>query len=124
VHPPRFVAAIRVVVAREEVAELVESQLLRIPQPRGENFESGSVRLASQDGAGVGEIVHAALRLDVEAPVPDGKIETTIRAENETVQVMADESDVDAEAVEQRLPDLGAPVPVGVAELPQLRECT
>ena len=49
-----WVAVVGVVVAGEEIAVLVEDELLRIAQARGIQFQPGAVGIAAEDGAGFG----------------------------------------------------------------------
>src|SRR6185503_9361791 len=50
-NPARLVAAIGVVVASKEIADVVERKMLRIAQTRRIEFESAAVRPAAKNGA-------------------------------------------------------------------------
>ena len=54
INPARLIAAVGVVVAGEQVAVLIENQVLRIAQAESEHFEFGAVRVATEDTARVG----------------------------------------------------------------------
>ena len=58
--------------------------------------------------------------LDIRSAIPDGEIELAVGAEAQAVQVVAEEADVDAEAVVQQLALVGLAVAVGVAQLPEV----
>src|SRR4051812_20473746 len=51
VYPARLVAAIRVVVTSEEVAVIIEDQILRVAQAVGENLEVGAIFIAAKNAA-------------------------------------------------------------------------
>ena len=83
IDPAGLVAAIGVVVAGEEVAELIESQLLRVAQARGEDLELGAVGIAAQHGAGIRHGQGLAVACcDVEAAVADAEIEPAVGPES------------------------------------------
>ena len=113
------VARVGVVVDREQVAALVERQLLRVPQPGGEQLQLAAVGPAAQDGAGVEVRQHAVGRLDVQPAVADREVDAAVGPQAQAVQVVAEQGDVDAEARGQRALLVGLPVAVGVAQLPQ-----
>src|SRR5579859_3458630 len=62
----------------------------------------------------------AVLGPDVQTAVTDAKVKLAVGPEPQTVQVMSDESDVDAVAVMKRGPDVGLAVAVGVPKLPEV----
>ncbi len=120
VDPARPVAAVGVIVAGEQVAELVERQLLRVAEPRGEDLELGAVGVAAEDRAGVGDGQLAAVEgRHVEPAVADAEIEPPVGPEPQAVQVVAQEADVDAVPLVQQRAAIGPAVAVGVAELPE-----
>ena len=81
VDPARPVAAVGVVVAGEEIAVLIECQLLRVAEPGGEDLQLGAVGVAAQDRAGVGNGERVAVDgRHVEPAVADAEIEPAIRA--------------------------------------------
>ena len=94
VHQPCLVARVGVVVDREEVAEIVEGDLLRIAEPRCKHLEAGAIRLAAKDRAATRIMGHVGLALvvlvfNLVAAVADREIEPTIGAEHEPVHVVA-----------------------------------
>ena len=54
VHDPRRIATVTIVVPGEQVSEVVEGQLLRIPYARREDFELGTVGVHPKDRASPG----------------------------------------------------------------------
>ncbi len=93
VDPARLVAAVGVVVAGEQVAELVERQLLRVAETRGEDLQLGAVGVAAEHRAGVGHRQLAAVDgRHVEAAVADAEVEPPVGPEPQAVQVVAQEA--------------------------------
>ena len=122
VNPAGLVAAVRIVVAGKQIAVLIENEVLRIAQAEREHFEIGAVRIAAEDAAGIGLTDVPAIRdLHVRAPVTDAEIDFPIRTEMRAVEVMADETDAHAEAVVERLAEIGDAIAVGVAQEPEVR---
>src|ERR1043166_2527083 len=58
VLPTGLIAAVAVVVAGEQITELVEGELLWIAEADGDDFQLRAVRLAAKDCAGIGERLH------------------------------------------------------------------
>ncbi len=121
VDPAGAVAAVGVVLPREEASIVVERQLLRIAKAVGEDLQLRSVRLAAEDGPGVGHgEPRPLLRFDVEPAVADAEVEAAVRSHDQAVHVVSAESDAHAVAGVQRRPLVGLAVAVGVAELPEV----
>ncbi len=121
VDPAGLVAAVGVVVAGKQIAEVVEGEFLGISQAGGVDFEVRPVRLAAEDRAAIRSVeVLAFLRRDVQAAVADGEIEPPVRAHLEAVEVVAEEGDVDAVAGAQGFLDLGLAVAVLVPQSPEV----
>ena len=100
IDPACAVAAIGVVIAGEQVAELIERQLLRVAQAGGKDLELGAVGVAAQDRAGIRHGERFAVNgCHVEAAVADAEIEPAVGPELEAVQVVAQKPDVNAVAV-------------------------
>ena len=93
VHEPGPVARVGVVVDREQVAEIVEREFLRIAKAMGDDLEARAVRLAAEDGARAGIGQHPAVLLDAIAAVADREIEPAVVTEHEAVQIVAAECD-------------------------------
>ena len=120
VHPARRVAAVGVVVAGEQVAVLVEGQLLRVAQADGHDLQLRAVGVAAQHRAGVGVGEDLARGLDVEAAVADGEVDAAVGAHFQAVAVVAQVRRVDAVAVVQRLLVVGLAGALGVLQEPQV----
>ena len=88
-HEPRPVSAIRVVVDREQIPEIVEGKLLRVPQACCEDLKLGAIGQAAKDCPPAGFGRHATGMLDLVAPVADREIESAIRPEHEAVEIVA-----------------------------------
>ena len=102
VNPASPIAAVGIIIAREEIAILVERQLLGVAKPRREDLELGAVRITAQHRSRIGHGKRPALgRCDVKAPVADTEIQPAIGPEPQAVQIMAQEADVNAVAVVQ-----------------------
>ena len=99
VHPTGFVPAVGVVVAGEQVAVLVERQLLRVAQSVGEHFEFRAIGIAPQHRTGVGHGQGSVFGFEVKPAVADAEVEPTIGAHPQAMEVVTEESDVHAEAV-------------------------
>src|SRR5436853_4093109 len=83
VNPAGAIAAVRIVVAGEEIAVIVERKFLRIAQAQGENFQAGSICVAAKNGAGIGVADRLACAFYGRAPIADRKIQASVRSANE-----------------------------------------
>ena len=95
-HKPRPVARVGVVVDREEIAEIVERDLLRIAEPSGKHIEARAVGLTAKHRAAGRIVGHVCLALavlvfDLVAPVADREIEPAVGAKHEPVHVVTTE---------------------------------
>ncbi len=103
VHPARLVAAIRVVVAGEEIAHVIESKRLGIAQAFREQLELRPVRLGAKHRAIVLRLDRlAALRRHARAAVGDRPVEPAVGAHLDPVHVVPAVRDVHAEAGRDR----------------------
>src|SRR5262249_54875719 len=100
IDPARAVAAVGVILAGKEVAELIEGELLRVSQAGRDYLELRAIGVTAQDRAGVryGQGL-AVKRRHVEAAVAHGEIEPAVGSELEAMQVVADEPDMNTVAV-------------------------
>ena len=110
VMPAGLVAAIAVIVGGEEIAVIVERQLLRIAQSPSDDLEVAAVPIRTEDAARVGDqlrreagdrILDLREEIRVRAAVGDGPVELAIGTEDKPVHVVSAKGDVDAEAVEE-----------------------
>src|SRR4029453_5637617 len=106
---PCPVAAVGVVLAGEEVAVLVERQLLRVPETAREDLEPRPVGPATQDAPLVGIIDGLAAGSDVHPSVAEAEVEPAVGSEAEAVEVVAPVGAVDAAARVERPLHLRAP---------------
>src|SRR5438045_8715294 len=53
IYPAGLVAAVRVVIAGEQIAMLIEDQVLRVAQTVSEHLEFGAVRIAAENAPGI-----------------------------------------------------------------------
>jgi hypothetical protein len=120
IHPPGRIAAVGVVVAGEEVAILVESQLLGIAEPVMEDLEVGPIRIAPKHGAGVGIVEHSTSSFNVEPAIAAAEIDPAVGPHFEAVQVVAGVAGVNAETIGQRLSGVGFVLALGVVEQPKV----
>ena len=93
-HPARAIAAVGVIIAREQVAVWIEGQFLRVAQPDVNDLQLGAIGVTAEDSARVRIGEDAALGLDVQATVADAAIEPTVGSHFETVKIMPDEGSV------------------------------
>jgi len=101
------VAHVAVVVAGEEIANLVEEEVLGIAEAGGEEFDVGAVEIAAEDGAGIGGGDGVGGRDDVGAAVADAVVEFAVGADDEAVHVVAGEVEADAVAGAEVFAGLG-----------------
>ena len=120
VDPACLVAVIGVVVAGEEIAVLVEGELLGIAQTGRDNLQLRAVGITAQHGTGVGTRHGPALGLDVEAAIAAAEIDFAVRAKAQSVHVMTDEGDMHAIAVMQQAALASNPDALRVAEQPEI----
>ena len=117
------IALVGVIVDGEAVAELVESDLLRVTQAEMDHFEIRTIGLKTEDCAAVMGIVFLTfLGGEVEAAVADGTPDAAVRTDSEAVHVMAGKRDADAEAFFDHLALGGDAVVLGVLQHPELRD--
>ena len=111
--PLAFLPDVAVVVHREQVAELVESQFLHVAQPGGEHLEVAAVPVAAQHATGVRVMQQSTLaRANREAVVPDRKVQLPVRPDRQPVQVVTVKRSMHAEPVKKHLPFVGVAIPV------------
>ena len=120
VHPPRLVAAIRVVVAGEQVAEVVERQLLRISQPVREDLEIRTVGVAAEHRAALRVFPSAAIGEHVVAAIAQAEIDLAIRSRDQAMQVVSAKRVSHPVAVVERRAFLGDAIAIGVPQFPQI----
>ena len=102
-HPALSVALIRVIVAGEEIALIVEGQFLRIAQPAMDHLQLRTIRFTAKHRPFVGQIDHRALlRHHVGTAIAAGEVQAPIRSENEPMQVVTREAETHSEPVQNR----------------------
>ena len=108
---------VAVVVDADEVAVLVERELLQVPDARGEHLEAAAVQLGAQDGAlaRIGPAL-AALVDDVEADVADFPVEPSVRTDGHAGDAVAAERHMRVVAVADRRLAIDDAVAVRVAQ--------
>src|SRR5687767_12754213 len=85
-----LVALIRVIVAGEQIAVLGEQKTLGIAQTNRKNFQPGAIGIAAKHRAHIRNGDHAALLcFHVSAAITAAKIELSVRAKDETVEIVA-----------------------------------
>ena len=118
-----FLRLVAVVVDTDHVAEVVEGDLLGVPDAMGEDFEVGTVGFAAQHGAAMREREPATfLAGDVAALVADGPIDPAVGSQAQPMHVMACVSDMTAEAGRHQLLHVSHAVAVGILEAPDIRD--
>ena len=88
-HDAGLVAGVGVVVDGEQVAEVVEGELLGVSHAPGEDLQVTAVGLAAKHRAAARIMIDAAVVLDAVAAVADGEVDAAVRTEGEAVQVVA-----------------------------------
>ena len=117
-----LVALVGVVVHAEGVAKLIERDLFRVAEPCMKNLESRAVRLEAERRALVGIAVFLPFFGDQRiTPIADRSVNASVRAEGESVQVVAGKGDADAEAFLNDLFLVGYAIIVSVAQHVDLR---
>ena len=102
VHEALHVALVAVVVAGEEIAVLVEHQLLRIAQAARDHLELGAIGIGAEHRAFIRIGDHLAfLALHVRAAVADRVVDLAVMAHRQAVEVVAGEVVAHAEAAQQ-----------------------
>src|SRR5438105_1309158 len=105
IHPARLIATVRIIVAREEISVLIENEILRIAQTKGEHFEVGAVGLAAKDTAGLWLTHRAAIgQLYVGAAVADAEIKFAVGAKVHAVQIVSQKTYSHPKTIMQGLP--------------------
>ena len=123
VHPAGGVAAVGVIVAGEESAELVEGEFLWVAKAVVENLETGAIEFAAVDCAGLGRVQLAPVEGgDGGGAVADAEINPAIGAKAQPVQVVPEEADAHAEPGGEALAGVGDTVVVAILEQPKVRE--
>ena len=110
-----FVAGIAVIVVRKQIPELVKSHFLRVPQTISINFHIRAIQLATHHTACIRQIQMLSFRcFDINTTIADAEIQSAVRTNLQSMQVVAEEADVDPEAVEQGFADIRLAIAVRV----------
>jgi len=95
----RLLSAAGITQHTQRIAVIVEGQFLRIAQADVNDFHVAAIGIATQNCAAIGEVkLLSFLVLHVQATIADAEIELAIGAHAQTVQVVANEGNVNAEA--------------------------
>ncbi len=122
IHHAGEVADVARVVEGEKVAVFIEGEFLRIAQTFAKQLETAAVGLAAKDRPATGSRDDLAVfRRDVIAAIANGKIEPTIRAARDAVEIVADEGNAHAEARGDGFLGIRDTVIVLVCQLPHIR---
>ena len=114
---------VAVVVYADDVAEVVEGDLLGVADAVGVDFEVRPIGFAAQYGSAMREIeLSAFLARDVAALVSHGPINAAVRAEAQAVHVMTGVGDVPTEAGRDDFLHVRYAVAIGVLEAPDVRD--
>ena len=125
VDQPRVISLVAVVVGGEQVAELIEGNLLRIAQAAMHNLELRAVGIAAKHRSVARAVKRDSfLRGDMEAAIADREIQLAVRSPNQAVQVVSEKRRVHAEAGQQFLLDVSHAVAVGVSQSPEMRDAS
>ena len=125
VNDASLVANVAGIVEGEEVAMVVEGQLLRVAQSHGMDLQAGTVRLATKDCSPARSLVHFAGGVrEVITTIADGEVQPAVEAADYAVQVMPDKGDAHAIAFGDRDVIVGHPVVVLVGHLPDRRDAS
>ena len=108
---------IAVVVDRDQVAAIVEGELLQVARAGGEDLEAGPVQFGPHHGAPVGHAPRlAGLVHDVQPDVADFPVQAAVGAERHAGDAMTAEGRVGVEALADRGALVEHAVAVGVAQ--------
>ena len=120
-EPFAFLADVTIVIYREQIAELVECQLLYVAQTCGKHLEVAAIPIAAQHTASVRVVQEATLACSHrEAVVANGKIEFAIGTDCQPVQVVTIECGVYTEPVKEHLPLVCISVVIGIVQPPHV----
>ena len=123
IHPTGLVAAIGVVVAREQIAEVVERQLLRIAEAEREHLQIAPIQVAPKHCPSVWPMQEFALLVHhMVAAIADAEVDPPVRPQLQPVHVVPAKGDPHPEPVGQGLLGVGLPIAVRISQLPQLRD--
>ncbi len=116
-EPLGLARVVAVVVDADQIAELVEDELLEVPDPGREHLEAGAVEVRAQHGALI-RIGPAPARLvhDVQADVADFPVETAIGTERHARDAVPAERRMNVVALADRHARIERAVAVGVAQ--------
>ena len=121
IHQPRIVALVAIVIVGEQVAVLINCELLRISQSLMNAFKFSAIWIAT--------INHAASRVgnrrpffgdDMAAAITDRKIQFAIDAPDKSVQVVPIEPRIDSKTFQQRCLVIGPTIVVIIVQQPQV----
>ena len=113
IDPAGFVSAIGVVIPREEIAVIVEGQLLRIAKSMGKDFEVASIEIATEHRTRIGPRQQFALFVcDMIAPVSDAEVNPPVRPHLQAVHVVSTERDTYSETIGECLFRIGLSISV------------
>ncbi len=120
--PTGLITGVGVVVAREEVAVVVESQFLGIAQAPVHDFEVAAIQIASKDRAGIGFHQSGTVgKADVDTPVANTEVKTAVGTLAESMEVVAQKVDMDPITGAEDVPFVGHTIFVSVREAPEFR---
>src|SRR5262249_41301339 len=85
VNPTRRIAAIRIIISGEQIAELIECEFLRIAETPRKNLQIAAIGIATKHGAHFGFFHNIRAVLHVEPAIADTEIEPSIRPEPQAV---------------------------------------
>lgn len=118
IDPAGWITVIGIVIAGEQIAVVVEDQLLWIAQAEGEDFQMRAIQIAAIDCAGI-RIVHRASvdqRFGIGAAIAHREIELVIRPDAQAVQIVAEKRDVNAVTGGELLADIGDAVTIRILQ--------
>ena len=123
VDHPGPVSLVGVVVDTDEVAPLIEGNLLGVAEASVHNLEVGSVGIKAENRAlvGIGKI-QAFPACDIHGAVADRSIKPPVRTQGESIEIVTGQGDTEAETGEELFPCVGNAVVIGVAEGPDVRD--
>ncbi len=114
------VADVAGIIKSEQVAVVVEGELLRVAQAITVNFEVGSVVVTAENrtAPGAGESF-AFLGGEMVTAVPNGEIEPAVGSANDAVQVVPDKRNPNTESVSDGLVRISYAIIIFVLHFPQ-----
>ena len=99
----------------------IEGEFLGVSQAVGVDFQVAAIGLTAKDTTGIGKPYDAAIAgLNTGSSIANAKIQPSIRAKSQPVQIMAQKAHASTKPVMQRFPFFGDPIPIRILQQPEV----